>query len=227
MIGSKIPRYFLFVLTLGIAVAAIMLSMFYGQYRWLAKEITTASAAAHSTLLRESFERRARAQLHAISDDLTSIDESPDDPSVLPILNRAMKQHESLAGLRFVSSDSDVRQTGSIPVTQASDPVVWLPDRLLMSYEVVHHDQYIGVLSGSFGLQSLQAESQIFSVGLLAKEAQSRHLTYLWIGAGTLITLLVCAGFVWLIVRRHNSRIRDLCLQAEKLSEADFGEPLA
>ena len=84
----------------------------------------------------------------------------------------------------------------------------------------------MGVLSGSFELQSLQAESQMFSVGLLAKESQSRHLTYLWIGAGTLITLLVCAGFVWLIVRGYTSRIRDLCLQAEKLSEADFGEPL-
>jgi diguanylate cyclase (GGDEF)-like protein/PAS domain S-box-containing protein len=96
-----------------------------------------------------------------------------------------------------------------------------------MSYRVVHQDQYMGVLSGSFELQSLQAESQMFSVGLLAKESQSRHLTYLWIGAGTLITLLVCAAFVGLIVRGYTSRIRDLCLQAEKLSEADFGETLA
>ena len=227
MIGSRIPRYLRFVLTLGTAVAVIMLSMFYGQYRWLAKEITTASAAAHSTLLRESYERRARAQLHAIADDLTSIDESSNDLSVLPILNRAIKQHDSLAGLRFVSSDSDVQQTGSIPVSQASDPVVWLPDHLLISYKVVHHDQYMGVLSGSFELLSLQAESQKFAVGLLAKESESRHLTYFWIGAGTLITLLVCAVFVWLIVRSHTSRIRELCLQAEKLSEADFGEPLA
>jgi len=227
MIGSKIPRYLLFVLALGTAVAVIMLSIFYGQYRWLAEEITTASSASHDTLLRESFERRARARLHDIADDLTLIDESSSDSSVSQLLNRAIEQNEPLVGLRFVSSDSDVRQIGSIPVSPLSDPVVWLPDHLVMSYSVEHHDQYMGVLSGSFDLQSLQAESQMFYAGLLAKESQSRHLSYLWIGAGTLFTLLVCGGFVWLIVRSHTSRIHELCLQAEKLSQADFGEPLA
>ena len=39
MIGSKIPRYLLLGLGLGVAVGVIMLSMFYGQYRWLADEI--------------------------------------------------------------------------------------------------------------------------------------------------------------------------------------------
>jgi len=226
MIGSRIPRYLLFVLALGTAVAVIMLSMFYGQYRWLAKEITAESAAAHDTLLRESFERRARAHLHNIADDLTLIDEPSADSSASQILKRAVDQNASLAGLRFVSSDSDVRQAGSISAIQQADPVIWSPDHLLMSYKVIHHEKYIGVLSGSFDMQSLQTESQMFSVALLAKESRSRQLSYLWIGSGTLLTLLVCGGIVWLIVRRHTSRIRDLCLQAEKLSQADFGDPL-
>ena len=72
MIGSKIPRYLLYVLILGAAVAFIMLSMFYGQYRWLADEITTASAAQHEAFLRASYERRVRAQMHAVADDLAS-----------------------------------------------------------------------------------------------------------------------------------------------------------
>ena len=227
MIGSKIPRYLLFLLTLGTAVAAIMLSMFYGQYRWLANEITTASAAEHNTLLRESFERQARADLHVIADKLTSVDETSGDSSVLQILNRAIAENELIAGLRFVSSDSDVRQTGSIPAEQGPDSIVWLPDHLLMSYPVVRDDQALGVLSSSFELQSMHAESLAFSVELLAKESQSRHLGFLWIGAGTLVTLLLCGGIVWVLVRRQAARIRDLCVQAEKLSQADFGEPLA
>ena len=47
MIGSKIPRYLLLSLALGVAMGIIMLSMFYGQYRWLADEIMSASAAEH------------------------------------------------------------------------------------------------------------------------------------------------------------------------------------
>ena len=227
MIGSKLPRYLLFLLTLGTAVAAIMLSMFYGQYRWLANEITTASATEHNTLLRESFERQTRADLHVIADALTSDDEASGDSSVLQILNRAIADNELIAGLRFVSSDSDVRQTGSIPAQQESDSVVWLPDHLLMSYPVVRDDQALGVLSSSFELQTMHAESLAFSVELLAKESQSRHLSYVWIGAGTLVTLLLCGGVVWVLVRGQTARIRDLCEQAEKLSQADFGEPLA
>ena len=227
MIGSKIPRYLLFYLTLGAGVAAIMLSMFYGQYRWLANEITTASATEHDILLAENFERRARADLHRISMELASIDETLGDSSVLRILNRAMAEDELIAGLKYVSGDSDVRQTGSIPAKQQSDPVVWLPDHLLMSYPVVRDDLVIGVLDSSFELQSMHTESLAFSVELLAKETQSRHVSFLWIGAGTLVTLLLCGGIVWLFVRGHDARIRDLCVQAEKLSQADFGEPLA
>jgi len=227
MIGSRIPRYLLFFLTLGTAVAAIMLSMFYGQYRWLANEITTASATEHNTLLAKSFERRARANLHGIADDLTSVEEPLGDSSVLRVLNRAIAGNELIAGLRFVSSDSDARQTGSIPAKQQSDPVVWLPDHLLMSYPVVRDGQVIGELASSFELKSMHAESLAFSVELLAKESQSRQLSFLWIGAGTLVTLLLCGGIVWLFVRRHDARIRDLCVQAEKLSQADFGESLS
>ena len=227
MIVNKIPRHLLFSLSLGTAVAVIMLSMFFGQYRWLANEITTASAIEHNTLLRASFERRARADLHDVADELASIDEISGESSILTVLNRAIAENRLLAGLRFVSNDSDVRQAGSIPTAQESGSVVWLPDHLLMSYPVVYGDTELGVLAGSFELQTMHAESLAFSVELLAKESQSRQLGFLWIGAGTLVTLLLCGGIVWFIVRRHNARIYDLCVQAEKLSQADFGEPLA
>ena len=70
MSASKIPRYLLFATVLGTAVTVIMLSMFYGQYRWLAGEIVARSSAEHDTFLAASFERRVRFQLHVIADAL-------------------------------------------------------------------------------------------------------------------------------------------------------------
>jgi len=226
MIGSKIPRYLLFGLTLGFVVAAIMLSMFYGQYRWLAHEITSTSAAEHDTFLRGSYERRVRAQMHTAADSLSSGADATNPAFVLTILNRAIANNETLAGLRFVSADLDMRQAGSLPDVDISDAVTWLPENLVMTYPVVRANQELGVLIGSFELHQLRAESQEFSAELLSKEAQSRRISYVWIGAGTLITLLLCSAVVWLIVRKQSARIHNLRIQAEKLRDADFGEPL-
>jgi len=226
MIGSKIPRYLLFGLTLGFVVAAIMLSMFYGQYRWLAHEITSTSAAEHDAFLRGSYERRVRAQMHTAADSLSSGADATNPASVLTILSRAIANNETLAGLRFVSADLDMRQAGSLPNVDISDAVTWLPENLVMTYPVVRANQELGVLIGSFELHQLRAESQEFATELLSKEAQSRRISYVWIGAGTLTTLLLCSAVVWLIVRKQSARIHNLRIQAEKLRDADFGEPL-
>ena len=50
--------------------------------------------------------------------------------------------------------------------------------------------------------------------------------SYLLIGAGSVVALLLCLGIVWVIIGREASRIRDLKVQAEKLRDADFGERL-
>ncbi|MDH3820497.1 MAG: hypothetical protein OEU59_05190, partial [Gammaproteobacteria bacterium] len=80
MIGSRFPRLLLHAAALGIAGAAIMLSLFYGQYWRLANQIESASYEEHRSLLEASFERRSRADLHAVADrlpdDLTDIDAS-------------------------------------------------------------------------------------------------------------------------------------------------------
>ncbi len=49
---------------------------------------------------------------------------------------------------------------------------------------------------------------------------------YLWIGVSVLATLLLCFGIGWLIMRRQLARIHALRIQAQKLRDADFGEPL-
>jgi len=226
MIGSRIPRYVLFVLTLGVAVAALMLSMFYGQYRWLANEITTASAIEHEAFLRASYERRVRADMHRLADNLAVEFGAASESNDATLLNRALADNATIAGLRFISNDLDMTQAGSLPDVEILSAVTWLPNNLVMTYPVERAEQQLGILVGSFELQEMRAESKAFATELLSKGSRSRRISYLWIGAGTLATLLLCLGLVLLIVRRHSSRIHDLRVQAEKLRDADFGEPL-
>ncbi|MEJ2127382.1 MAG: EAL domain-containing protein [Woeseiaceae bacterium] len=67
--------------------------------------------------------------------------------------------------------------------------------------------------------------------GAIAGSEPSEHgalvqTSYLWLAGGGLLSLLAVLVVVAIIVRRQSSRLRDLRVQAEKLRDADFGEPL-
>lgn len=226
MIGNRIPRYVLTVLTVGSVVAIILLSMFYGQYRWLAREIAAIGAAEQSALLRDSYANRVGAELHTIADTLAARIDDADAVPVLTILNRALADNDSLAGLRFISSDLELTEVGRLPQVGATAPELWLAENLLVTQSVMRGAQQLGTLTGSFELQALRVESKILAAELFNKESQSQRMSFIWIGVGTLLTLLICGGLVWLIVRRQSQRIHDLRVQAEKLRDADFGEQL-
>ncbi len=226
MSTSKIPRYLLFGTVLGAAVTVIMLSMFYGQYRWLAGEIVARSSAEHDSVIEASFERRVRFQLHVIADALVLEADINDSSAILQALNRALLGDETMTGLRFTNTDSQILQSGNFPATKLAGRVTWLEDRLVLTYPVVADGVTLGELAGSFRLDQLRAESSQFSSEILATETTSRRISYLWIGLGTLGTVLVCGLVVWLIARDQTLRIRELKRQAEKLRESDFGEPL-
>jgi len=226
MIGSKLSRNLLFALVLGTIVTVIMLSMFYGQYRWLAGDIVAASAAEHELFLRESFERRVRAQMHDIADDFALTVSVDDSAAALQGLNRALGQHEMMNGLRFSDAQARTLQVGNFPTVELNTAVTWLPDSLIMTYPVSREGETAGHLAGVFRLDQLYAESAAFATQLAAKELEGRRSSYAWIGAGTLATLLVCGLVVLLVARDQTRRIRDLKLQAEKLRESDFGDRL-
>ena len=64
---------------------------------------------------------------------------------------------------------------------------------------------------------------------LTTSEAENEaflEASYVWIGLGTATTVAIFASCIWLIIRRQTRRIRALREQAEKLRDADFGEPL-
>jgi diguanylate cyclase (GGDEF)-like protein/PAS domain S-box-containing protein len=82
------------------------------------------------------------------------------------------------------------------------------------------------VLAGSFELDTLQSELAAFAARLKAWEDESRRVSYIWIGGGTLAVLILSLVVVWLITRGQTKRIRQLKAQAEKFRDADFGDPL-
>ena len=226
MNGSKTPRYLLFALMLGISVTVIMLSMFYGQYRWLASELVERSSAEHNTFLEQSYERRVRSQMRIIAEAFAVNVDARDSTAVLQALNRALATNPAMSGIRFTDNALRTLQTGSFPVTEVVDSVTWLENDLIMVYDVILDGEAIGTLAGSYELDELRAEADAFTTELTTTENESRRVSYLWIGFGTFAVVMVCGFVVWLIAKDQTLRIRELKRQAEKLRDADFGERL-
>ena len=226
MIGSRIPRILVYAMALGVFGAAIMLSLFYGQYRWLANELVSASYDEHRTLLEASFERRARAELHGVADLLPADLAASDPATLLSTLNRAMDQHPALNGMRLAGADGRSWVTGNLSPEFEITETTWQDRQLVLSYAVKRGGVEVGRLWGAFDRTSLQAELDKFAAELEATRVESRRISYLWIGGGALAVLLLCGSIVWLITREQTQRIYALKAQAEKFRDADFGEPL-
>ena len=116
MLRKKLPQNLLSGLALGICVGAIMLALFYGQYHWLAGELVNTSAAEHEVVLRESFERRFRAQLHEMADQVSLEIDSKDPTELAEILNKMIAENTALFGLRIVAGDNSPVHVGRVPL---------------------------------------------------------------------------------------------------------------
>jgi diguanylate cyclase (GGDEF)-like protein/PAS domain S-box-containing protein len=226
MIGKKTPRWLLLAVTLGIAVAGILLSVFYGQYRWLATQIVATSSAEYQELLEADFELTARLQLHTAADGMVDIAISDQSPDIVRALNTILVENKTLTGTRFISPSGKIYEAGTIPAISGHSDTTWFEQSLLIATPIVAADTEIGILAGAFDLANLRNESTRFATAMSNKQDEIRRVSYLWVGAGTLAALLLCGGAIWLAVRSQMKRIRQLKLQAEKLRDSDFGEPL-
>jgi diguanylate cyclase (GGDEF)-like protein/PAS domain S-box-containing protein len=226
MIGSRIPRLWLLAALLGVGAALMMLALFFGQYRWLANQIVATSTEEHLAFVRGSFERRARSRIHAVSDALPFDIAEDDADAFLLALNRALSEDYSLTGIRFSSRSGQSYESGLLPAVDDPRATSWLADRLVVSHPVIRNEERIGYLNGSFRIDEMNAEFEAFTAHLSASEMRSRQSSYLWIGGGTLAVLILCGGVIWVVLRGQSRRIGLLKLQAEKLRDADFGEPL-
>ena len=107
MIGNRIPRFLLYATALGAAVAIVMLTLFYGQYRWLAAEIVAASYEEHRELLQASYEGGSNSAMQMVEglteeEDLfrvaqelpepSDLLESEDDAPIIRLINAVLAQ---------------------------------------------------------------------------------------------------------------------------------------
>ena len=222
MIGKRFPRTWLFTLALGVAAAAIMLSMFYGQYRWLAHQIVTTSSEQHYALMKGSFERRARSKIHGVADAIIAGSIVDDDAALQNALSRTLDEDDVLTGIRFTNSSGEFREEGSLPPGDELRATSWLNNRLLISYPVIIDDDDIGYLTGSFRLDELEADYALFGAQLSTSETRSSRASYLWIFGVTFAMLVLGGCIIWLVVQTQSRRIGQLKIQAEKLRDADF-----
>ena len=211
---------------LSVAAAGLMLTLFYGQYVWLAEQIVSTSTERHYSVMKSSFERRARSKIRSIADALSLDPVTDDAAAVQETLRRAIDADAILTGIRFTRPSGEFWEAGRLPEMDVSRATSWLSDRLLISYPVLKDDNQIGHLSGSFDLSDLQSDYELFGQQLTTSEIRNRHASYIWIIGATIAMLILGGCVVWLIVRNQSRRIGQLKIQAEKFRDADFGEPL-
>jgi diguanylate cyclase (GGDEF)-like protein/PAS domain S-box-containing protein len=211
--------------TLTLVVIGSMLVIFNGQYRWLASGIVSSSVEQHQVSLSGSFERRARGELHRIADSLSEV-ASENYAGKLLVMSEAIGDSADLIGLRFVQSDGVNVQSGEPVEDPGAVRYIWHEDYLTMSYPVRRDDVELGTLLSTYSLATLTEEMQAFEDRLVQQGVQRRKDSLFWIGGATLVTLGLCGIVIWLIAKAQTLRIRELKVQAEKLSQSDFGEPL-
>jgi diguanylate cyclase (GGDEF)-like protein/PAS domain S-box-containing protein len=211
--------------TLTLVVIGSMLVIFNGQYRWLASGIVSSSVEQHRVSLSGSFERRARGELHRIADSL-SVVATDDYAGKLLVMSGAIADSTDLVGLRLVQSDDVNVQSGEPVEDPGAERYIWHEDYLTMSYPVQRNEAELGTLLSTYSLTTLAQELQAFEDQLVQQGAARRQDSLFWIGGATLVTLGLCGMVIWLIAKAQALRIRELKIQAEKLSQSDFGEPL-
>jgi len=212
--------------TLTLVVVGLMLSLFYGQYRWLATDIVSSSVEEHNAILEGRFEGRARAQLHRIADSVATAEDRDDSASISLLLEKAALENENLVGVRYVRRGQPNLQAGSVPEQAGDQSTQWATDNLYLTYPITLDGNILGMLVSNLTLDEVHRESARFRDQLLSTGDERRRASFVWIGIATLLVLALCGVVIWLIVESQTARVRALKVQAEKLSDADFGEPL-
>jgi len=226
MIGDRTPRLLILAVALGVTVSGVMLSVFYGQYHWLAEQIVRASSAEYHLRAEANFEQQAHTQLLAAADRMHDAVSGAQAADIFLSLNTILIENENLTGVRYTNLTNQTFEAGSLPQTTNPEATIWLAQRLMITQAIIIADVEVGVLAGAFDLSELNADSDRFTAEITNTEVSSRQASFLWAGGGTLAALLLLGAVVWLVVRDQTRRIRQLKVQAEKLRDADFGEPM-
>ena len=210
MSSKRLPRFLLIAAATAAAITAIMLSVFFVQYRWLANELTETSAAEHNALLNESFERRARAQMHSVADNISALGPDQSRDTVAALLERRLASNPGLEALRYSGPIDGVVTVGSFPSGDYAERTTWLRDALVVRYDVELADRPDAEIEGVFALDELRYAATLFADSIAAEEARSRRTSYVWIATVSVLVLTASGLFVFAIHRSTSGRIEQL-----------------
>ena len=220
MTSRALPTYVTVTMTVAIIVVVVVLSIFYSQSQWLGD----VSAGTGSTLQESdrgtAFEQNAGDRLRR-SAELLGNTATADDVEVLRFLDRTVAENGVLTGLRFAGVTGNRVQTGDAVNTGDTGSTSWTENTLYLSYPVYRDEVEVGVLTGSFDLQLLRQQ-------IAADQAAvaKRRSAYLWMSGLILAVWLICGVVVMLAARAWTARVRELKVQAQKLTDSDFGQPI-
>ena len=174
MAGKTLSRYMILGSIIVLIGIGVILSMFYGQYRWVTTGIVSSSVTQHGESLAASFERRARGQLYRVAD---AIAESGINSAggATRFLTTAIADNDTLIGLRYTHIDGSMIESGLISEEPAEGNVLWQPQQLFMKFPVNRNGVNIGTLSGGFDLATLIAENEAFEEQLVELGTESRQ----------------------------------------------------
>lgn len=226
MTRRKSYRNLLLALLLGGAVGVVMLSMFYGQYRWLASEIVAESVLEQQRYLRDSFERRARRELSMLAFEFADAAAASDAAAIRQRMNRALRDNRMIIGARVDTADGHSYDAGNAPSSEVLSTPDWRSGRFVVAETISDGARELGTLTVAFDTTEIRAETAAFVDRLMLTERERRRASYVWIGAGTLATLAICGLAIFLVSREQTLRIRELKIEAQKLRDSDFGRPL-
>ncbi len=226
MTGKILPRYLIIAVALAAVVSVLLLTNFYLQYRAMAGALVETGMQQHELSLAASFERRSRARLRRIADSFEFDGSLISQKRNEELIAHVVEGQDDFVGLRFVANDGATIEAGTLPGAESLTGVTWDEQRLYLRFPVSRNNTGTGTLFGNFDLQGLHDAAAEFRNSMLSAAEQHRRSSFLWIGFSMAGMLLLCGFVLWFIIRAQNQRIRGIKLQAEMLSEANFGEEL-
>jgi len=226
MTGRILPRYLIAGVALAVLVSSILLSIFYGQYRVLASGIVAAGVEHHRNGLVRNFEQRARRRLGRIADSVSWVNGEVDTAATHELIEHAVKGPDEFIGLRIAIIDGRSINAGTVPSAEGGNAPGVQGAFMVLRQPVIRDGSEVATLVGNFDLSGLNREAADFSDRMLAAELDYRSASLAWISLSMLVLLGLCAVVVWMIIRAQNARIRAIIVEAQKLSDANFGEPL-
>jgi len=226
MKGTNFPRYLAITVVLSAVIATAMLSVFYMQYRSLAGALVQSSGEHYAASIAEGFQRRELGRLQRIGDAILLRSIVTDEPDLTRLLTASMDGDPHLEGLYFVGASGRVSTVGTFNIDALQGTVELGADRLQLSHEIIEDGRLVGTLYGELSLVGPQGDIAAFQQHLLTEEQRRQRQSLLWIGGTALLSLALCGLVIWMVVQEQGRRISVLKRQAEKLSGANFSEPL-